>query len=224
MSRERFAALVVVGFGCALCVAQTPSVTDQKSREVLREALGQGPAPKPTNAVRPQVASTNIVKQPTLAETERLYLEGKITARDFQRFLQTYRPEPARPKPAALPTNDVHSRALDLLRKTTPNMAANPEGPAITEPLPEPPPPEGATNQAAKAAALQDVESKINELMQKKEAREQATNTSTTATNASGTQMTKRQKLDHALKLYIDGKLSDGEYKERRAKILAEPD
>lgn len=166
---------------------------------------------------------TNAVKQATLAEMERMYLNGKITAREFQKFLQTHRPEPARPAAAAASgTNDVHSRAIEMLRKTTPNAAANRQGPAISEPLPEPERPK-ETNETAKAAALQDVETKLDELLRLKQAREQ-TNATATSTNAPAAPKTKRDRLDEALRLYTQGKLTDAEYKERRAKILAEPD
>ena len=170
-------------------------------------------------------AQTNAVKRPTLPEMERMYLDGKITAREFQKFLQTHRPEPVTAAPpVAGATNDVHLRALELLRKTTPNAAANRQGPAISEPLPEPEVAKGATtNETAKAAALQDVESKLDELLRLKQAREQ-TNSTVTSTNAPAGPKTKRDRLDEALRLYIQGKLTDAEYKDRRAKILAEPD
>lgn len=170
-----------------------------------------------------QTTATDAVKKPKLAEMERLYLDGKISAREFQKFLQTYQPEP-KVTPTATPTNDVHARALEVLRKTTPNAAANPQGPAIKEPLPEPPRPETETNETARAAAIQEVESKLDALIRLKQAREQSTNATATSTNAPAGPKTKRERLDEALRLYISGKLSDTEYKDRRAKILAEPD
>jgi hypothetical protein len=165
---------------------------------------------------------TNTVRQPTLPEVERMYLDGKITAREFQKFLQT-QPAKAVSATAKAPaaTNDVHARALAVLHKTTPNAAANPQGPAITEPLPEPPRAEGtSTNETAKAAALQEVESKLDELLRLKQAREQTNSANAPAVGPK----TKRERLDEALRLYIQGKLTDVEYKERRTKILAEPD
>ncbi len=194
MKRERMAAVLVLGFSLQLGNAQTT------------------------------LPSTNAVPQPKLAEMERRYLDGKISAREYQRFLQTYRPEPPVNAPVAPATNDVHARALEVLRHTAPNVAANRPGPAITEPLPEPVRPGADTNETARAAALNDVESKLDELIRLKRAREQNTNASVTSTNAPAGPKTKRERLDEALKLYIGGKLSDAEYKDRRAKILAEPD
>ena len=52
-----------------------------------------------------------------------------------------------------------------------------------------------------------------------------ATNVANSATNtlAAGPK-TQRQKLDDLLRLYIDGKITDAEYKERREKVIGEPD
>jgi hypothetical protein len=196
MKRERMAAIAVLGFSLQLSPAQTASL------------------------------ATNAVAQPKLAEMERRYLDGKISAREYQRFLQTYRPEPPVSTAVAAATNDVHARALEVLRKTAPNVAANRPGPAITEPLPDPIHAEADTNETARAAALNDVESKLDELIRLKRAREQTTNVTATPTNAPAPAgpKTKRERLDEALKLYIAGKLSDAEYKDRRAKILAEPE
>ena len=183
-------------------------------------AVAQQPAPVTQPPVAP---GTNAVRRPTLAEIERQYLDGKISARDFQKFLQTYRAQPRPAQPVAAATNDVHARALAVLHNAKPNMAANPQGPAITEPLPDP---AGVTNETANAAVIQDVETKIDELIRLKQAREQTTNTSVTATNTNTNTpsgVTKRQRLDSALRLHIEGKLSDAEYKQLREKILLEP-
>jgi hypothetical protein len=196
MKWQRFAVIVAMGFAMGVVEAQQPAPV-------------RPPATVLTNAVRP----------PTLAEIERQYLDGKISAREFQRFLQTYRAPRIAP-PAKAITNDVHSRALAVLYTTKPNMAANPQGPALTEPLPDP---EGVTNAIVSDAALQDVEGKIDELIRLKQAREQATNATATGTNMPAGTLTKRQRLDATLKLYIEGKLSDAEYKARREKILLEP-
>src|SRR5688572_3902189 len=121
----------------------------------------------PRSAVRNIFATTNTVKRPILAELERAYLDGRITARDYQRFLHAYRPPPVVTPSTPEPTNEVHARALEVLRNTAPNPAANPQGPILTQPLPELEPEPGSTN----AAELQTVETKLDELIRKKEAR-----------------------------------------------------
>src|SRR5688572_28000578 len=154
-------------------------------------AVAQQPAPVTQAPVAP---GTNAVRRPTLAEVERQYLDGKISARDFQKFLQTYRAQPRAAQPAAGVTNDVHARALAVLHNARPNVAANPQGPALTEPLPDP---AGSSNETANAAVIQDVETKIDELIRLKEAREQGTNTNSAAPAGP---LTKRQRLDAALR------------------------
>ena len=64
----------------------------------------------------------------------------------------------------------------------------------------------------------------MDELIRLKNARD-ATNVANSATNtlAAGPK-TQRQKLDDLLRLYIDGKITDAEYKERREKVIGEPD
>jgi len=180
-------------------------------------AVGQQPTPAPVTQA-PVAAGTNAIRRPTLAEIERQYLDGKISARDFQKFLQTYRAQPRPAQPAAAVTNDVHARALAVLHNAKPNVAANPQGPAITEPLPDPP---GVTNDA-NVAVIQDVETKIDELIRLKQAREQPTNKTAILTNVPAG-VSKRQRLDSALRLHIEGKLSDAEYKKLREQILLEP-
>ncbi len=65
----------------------------------------------------------------------------------------------------------------------------------------------------------------MDELLRLKAAREN-TNLPNAATNNANAPApkTKRERLDALLKLYIDGKLSDAEYKEKRAKLISEPD
>ena len=184
---------------------------------VLAAVVGVAQQPVPVTQA-PVPPGTNALRRPTLAEIERQYLDGKISAREFQKFLQTYRAQPRPAAPVTGVTNDVHARALAVLHNAKPNVAANPQGPALTEPLPDP---AGATNEA-NAAVIQDVETKIDELIRLKQAREQPTNTTAISTNAV-TGVTKRQRLDSALRLYIEGKLSDAEYKKLREKILLEP-
>ena len=62
----------------------------------------------------------------------------------------------------------------------------------------------------------------MDELIKLKAARDQATNTASAASPTGP--KTRRQKLDDLLRAYLDGKVSDAEYKERRDKIIAEPE
>ena len=77
--------------------------------------------------------------------------------------------------------------------------------------------PPGSPEQQKKIA---EAEGKVDELMRQKALREKS------ATNAPPTAgpLTKRQRLDALLRQLIDGKITDVEYREKREKIIAEPD
>jgi hypothetical protein len=145
------------------------------------------PAPAPTASAKPE---------PSFAEMEQMYLDGKISAKDFQKYLQnqklrpvkigeTVQMTPAKPVATATVTN-------------TPGVASPGE-----------------------PAAMTDVEKKLDDLIRAQAEREKAsTNQVSTPTGPK----TKRQKLDDLLKQLIDGKISDEDYKAQRTKVLAEPD
>ena len=80
-------------------------------------------------------------------------------------------------------------------------------------------------DEAARQKKISDVEARLDEMLRQKEAREKAALTNANATNnISATPQTKRQRLDVLLKQMIDGKITNPEYNEKRAKIVAEPD
>lgn len=89
-------------------------------------------------------------------------------------------------------------------KTNTPPAAAG----KVIEPMPEPATP-----------ALTDVETKIRELEKAKEAREKVTNTPTASAPK-----TKREKLDALLKQFVEGKISEEDYKKQRAKVISEPE
>src|SRR5687768_4638139 len=120
----------------------------------------------------------------TLPEVERLYLDGRITAKDFQQFLKQLQSQPqsARtavavtnqpaPSPRATASEDSQARALEMLRRITGKT---------NEPLPQArsvPAPSATTNVSVPAVPipetvspeLTDVEKKMNELLRLKEA------------------------------------------------------
>jgi hypothetical protein len=207
-------------------------------------------------------------RPPTIAELERAYLDGRITAKEFQQYLKQAQQQPpvTAPPPQSSPqsslpatqpavqphppgstqgasTNvDVNARALEMLRKLTgktnepvsvvrgpsvnpqasrpPQAVGNP-APPTTQPPPstvQPAPPAEVAN-----PAITDAESKLNELLKAKEAREKAAQSATNAPASNGPK-SKRQRLDDLLKQFIDGKMSEAEYKQRREKIVGEPD
>jgi hypothetical protein len=81
-------------------------------------------------------------------------------------------------------------------------------------------------DEAARQQKIAEVETRLDEMLKQKEAREKAALTNATAStnNIPATPQTKRQRLDALLKQMIDGTITGAEYNERRAKVIAEPD
>src|SRR5688572_15170436 len=80
-------------------------------------------------------------------------------------------------------------------------------------------------DEAARQQKIVEVETRLDEMLKQKEAREKAalTNAAASTNNIPATPQTKRQRLDALLKQMIDGTITGAEYNERRAKIVAEP-
>ena len=73
--------------------------------------------------------------------------------------------------------------------------------------------------------ALADVEAKIDEILARRDALQQAAKTNVSSTNAAPAgPMTKRQKMDALLRQLIQGKITEAEYNAQREKLLALPD
>src|SRR5436190_12359495 len=93
--------LIVLGLACTTAAGAAPVPTNQvheKALEVLRRTIdaleNRQPAP----------AKTPAPKEPKFAEVEQLYLQGKITAREFQKYLEDHKLDPAK-----LPKRDAQS-------------------------------------------------------------------------------------------------------------------
>jgi len=190
--------IFVMLIGAAVAQEQPPLTEDQrKAQELLKKTVEE--------RQKHQAAVSNAAPRLTQAEIEQQYLAGKITAKQFQQYLRQ-QPPATTGKPQLSP--EKQAEALQMLRaltlKTnTPSAAAG----KVIEPNAEPANP-----------AITDVESKIRELEKAKEAREKGTNAPAAAPK------TKREKLDALLKQFVDGKISDAEYKQQRAKLISEPD
>lgn len=152
----------------------------------------------------PQVAPPQ--PERSFAEMERLYLDGKISAKEFQKYLRNQKLRPVMAQP---------SLTTPAPPGPTP-PASVPAAPTVTATnVPTAPPPSPAEG------TLTEVERRLDEIIQAHEARQKA------ATNqpAGPPELkTKRQKLDYILRQLVEGKISEEEYKAQRQKILAEPD
>lgn len=191
-------------------LARSQEVTDEqrKARELLRQTIEERQKKNPP----PAAVQTNTSLQLTQAEMEQQYLAGKITAKQFQQYL---RQQP--PAFGSRMSAEKQAQAVDMLRALTgktnlPPATATKAAPGKADPAPGEP----------ASPAIVDVEGKIRELEKLKEAREKAS--ATNAPAAATVPKTKREKLDALLKQFVDGKLSDAEYKEQRGKIIAGPE
>ena len=193
----------------------------------------------PTGATRTNAATASAGNP----ELERQYLEGKLTAKQYQKALEQWRQEQqkrsatAPEKPRALQASREQSAATPappkakppLKRTTDPRSAA-----AAVAPSPVASP---ASTQASAPASptvspeptqqqkkLSEVEARIDEMLRLKAVREKAavSNAVALTNNAAAAPQTKRQRLDALLKQYLEGTLTDAEYNQRRAKIIAE--
>jgi hypothetical protein len=164
--------------------AQTPPVKPAAATKIQAPAAAAAATAAPTAPPK---------SEPAFAEMEQMYLNGKISAKQFQKYLQDHA---------------VPSVTAAVAKDTTPPPA-----------LPPALPPNDAATTPAGQSALTDVDKKLDDLLRAKAEREKlATNNV-----APAGPKTKRQKLDEILKQLVDGKISDEEYKAKREKILAEP-
>jgi hypothetical protein len=131
----------------------------------------------------------------TYADLEHLYLDGKISAKQYQRLLNEMKSRPA-PPPVATPGG----------AQAVPGPVQTNRSPVLT----------------TSDEKINQVENKMDELIKAKAAREKAI-TNAPPRTAAGPR-TKRERLNDLLRLYIEGKITEPELNERRAKILAEPE
>jgi hypothetical protein len=176
---------------------KNPRAAAKAATEAAR--AGQAPLPgdvAPATNAPAGAAPASAKPEPSFAEMEQMYLDGKISAKDFQKYLQNQKLKPVRAGGPA------------------PVVSAKPAATATVTNATSLPPP-------ADPAAVTDVEKKLDDLIRAQAEREKAsTNQVSTPTGPK----TKRQKLDDLLKQLVDGKISDEDYKTQRAKVLAEPD
>jgi hypothetical protein len=191
--------------------------------------------PPPTNssaAPARESKSSTAYTGPRLSrvELERQFLEGKITAKQFQRAAEDLErnPLPPPPPPAPTPTVAVEKGSA----KDPATLALSPKAVSVL-------PGKVITNQPSAAAtgrastsdeepeqkALSDVEAKIDEILARRVAIAEAAKTNAASTNAvPAGPLTKRQKLDGLLRQLIQGKITEQEYNAQREKIVAQPD
>jgi hypothetical protein len=215
-------ALLGASLGAIILPAQNASdEVNKDALEVLQRKV----------VARERAAQTNEVSAPaaigrllTFSEIEQLFLEGKITARQFQSYIELARSQPRVGKSEK--ETVIQSKAIKALRQAKPDPSANPKpGPAIKPeqiPLLNEEEPESVPDPIEQG--FSDIESKMDELLRWKAERDKQSRTNAPPPEGAASPKTKRQRLDNLLRLYIQNKITETEYKEKRAKIVAEPD
>ncbi len=189
---------------CAMpSAAQTPGDDAQtRALKVLRDTI-LAQERRGTSAITNPPAP----RVPTFEELERMYLEGKLTARQFQQYVTDYRL--VRPQPVVATNQPVQAQATGP-ELPTGNQATNVSRLASPD-----------SEETAAQARLAELEAKMDELIN------QRTNRARLQTNLAAIPSgpkSKRQRLDDLLRLVIEGKMSQADYDAQRAKIIAEPE
>ena len=201
--------------------AKPPGTNDAYTLELLRRALAEQQknpgkvirtetALPPAKPAKAPVAPVNSSTSPELAELERQYVAGAITAKQYQKAVEQAQKKAAG-KLLATPALSPKGAAAAGVKVEAPE-------PAIATPPPVPNP---------NLKKLSDVDQKIEELLQRNRDRQKAAAEAAAAlptSNPNGAPLSKRQRLDLLLRQVVEGKMSDEEYKTARAKIAAEPD
>ena len=217
--------------------AETPVEERQKKAlEILRKAMAERQR-KTTGKGSGPAKSRTAAPEQTFAEIEQQYLEGKITSKQFQKYIHDHPDQlPStlpNPSSGSQPSSAANSRANPIASPTTavPTMTAPAQLQRAT--------PASTTSANTKAgkteatpeqkATLAEIETKMDELERLKAAREKIQQAerlpAAPAAQASTPAPPKpqRERLNDLLKLLVDGKITDADYKEKRAKIIAEP-
>lgn len=201
--------------------------------ELLRRTIAAQQA-HPDKVIRTPAPAPLLI---TRAELERLYLEGKMTARQYQKALdQLAKDEQARAAESeklrlldVLHRQQQAAKPAPVATKPPSNRATAPRetvAPAI-KPVPAATVPPPVAEPTAQQKKISEVESRIDEMLRQKAEREKTALTNAApnaATIAPGAPLNKRQRMDALLKQLVEGKISDTEYHEKRNKLLAEPD
>ncbi len=115
MNRQQ-AVLMFLGFALSAAPVCSQSQTNDLHRralEVLRQKLAEESPDTGKRKAQPAAA----VKEPDFAEVEKQYLEGKISAKQFQKYLQDHKVTPL--KLPAVTSPDNTTRPVARLRQET---------------------------------------------------------------------------------------------------------
>ena len=181
----------------------------QQAIETLRKELAKtnqvaaGAAKTKGTGQITSISSAAPQKEPlSHAEMENLFLTGKISQKQYQAYLKQY--------------------PVDPRKSSAPNTTAQtPKPPTATVPAVQTPAPPAAipAQEVDDSKKFDTVEAQIEAIIRQKKARDEALKNAPPDPEPK----TKREKLNAVLKLYINEKITEQEYNNRRDKIMAEP-
>ncbi|HUR45481.1 MAG TPA: hypothetical protein VMZ27_06320 [Candidatus Saccharimonadales bacterium] len=181
----------------------------QQAIETLRKELAKtnqvaagGSKTKGAGQVTSNPATVPPKEPPSHAEMENLFLTGRISQKQYQAYLKQYPVDPRKTRPPSTTVETV---------KTPPVVAPVLPGTAPVAPVPN--------QEVDDSKKFDTVEAQIEAIIRQKEARDKALKNAPPDPEPK----TKREKLNAVLKLYINEKITEQEYNQRRDKILAEP-
>jgi len=177
---------------------QTIAEQTRNPEKIIRSPTNEVPVAKPRAPRSPLDAAAD--------ELEQRYLAGKLSQREYEKSL-------ARLRLSSPVTNSTGRTSTTATSPKASTGTPAPIQPAIAAPAPQP---------TERQKKISEVESRLDDMIRSKEARERALTNKTTT--VPGQKLTKRERLDFLLLQVVQGKLSDEEYKKERERILAEPD
>jgi hypothetical protein len=188
----------------------------------------------PSNVQPTTTLAAAVPPQASFAEVERQYLESRISAREFRKYLEQYVEAVNRAAVAPPGTaSDVRAPAATSNPPADASKAAVPSAPPASAPPPPPPPaPPSSTTQATPSRGTADpaidaLERRMEELLRQRAQRAAAqqarppSGAPSPASAGAGSAGSLREQLDALLRLHLEGAISRTEYEARRARLLA---
>ncbi len=198
---------------------------EQRALEILRQTVNHREQKNlELGRIENQIPPEAFTNGQIFAVMERRYLDGKITAKQFQRFLRET-PVPVIRDPAIADTPE-QEKALEVLRgQSSESPPGNPPPPVPQAPVSQPEVIATETPASPDQIDLSELEVRMDELLILKKARERAAETNLLIDPTDPQlKMTRRDRLNQLLRQYIQGKLTEAQYEEKRVKVLALPE
>ncbi len=162
----------------------------------------------------------SVVPRADRAELERQFLDGRITAKQFQRAMEDLEKNPPPPPPAPAKAGVV-AKTVQKEPALSPKGVSNLPGKVVTN---APATVISTPEDAPEHKTLSDVEAKIDAILARRQAQLEAAKTNVNEAASPAGPQTKRQKLDALLRALIQGKMTEAEYNAAREKVMAQPD